>query len=339
MGDDPVRGHGPDAARHPAHRRRPPLPTRAAVGPPTVVGRTSAPRPGSATDQAVSPGRDVSPPGEAGRPPGARGGRPGATKARGAPPRPPTPVQHHRRTGRSGSRRGGLEGWVLGRGRSRVPSRTRLRGGDGGAGSGPSAAWDRPRATGRPPAKHERLFGSRSDRTTGFDLRTDAPVRIQPGTARSGSSGTWRTGRLRPERTDRGGRQARGAMTDAHRRQREILDFIAPGPATGLPALGARDRRGGRPHLALHRPRPPGDPPAPRLPPPRPDQAAGHRGPLRPGPSGAPSSAARCARPPRGRRRRRHRRAGQENVEEPLPVPADFTGEGELFMLRVRATP
>jgi repressor LexA len=26
----------------------------------------------------------------------------------------------------------------------------------------------------------------------------------------------------------------------------------------------------------------------------------------------------------------------QENVEEVLPVPADFTGEGELFMLRVR---
>ena len=26
----------------------------------------------------------------------------------------------------------------------------------------------------------------------------------------------------------------------------------------------------------------------------------------------------------------------EENVEELLPVPADFTGEGELFMLRVR---
>ncbi len=26
----------------------------------------------------------------------------------------------------------------------------------------------------------------------------------------------------------------------------------------------------------------------------------------------------------------------QENVEELLPVPSDFTGEGELFMLRVR---
>ena len=26
----------------------------------------------------------------------------------------------------------------------------------------------------------------------------------------------------------------------------------------------------------------------------------------------------------------------QENVEELLPLPADFTGEGELFMLRVR---
>ncbi len=28
----------------------------------------------------------------------------------------------------------------------------------------------------------------------------------------------------------------------------------------------------------------------------------------------------------------------QENVEEVLPLPADFTGEGELFMLRVRGT-
>jgi repressor LexA len=26
----------------------------------------------------------------------------------------------------------------------------------------------------------------------------------------------------------------------------------------------------------------------------------------------------------------------QENIEETLPLPADFTGEGELFMLRVR---
>jgi repressor LexA len=28
----------------------------------------------------------------------------------------------------------------------------------------------------------------------------------------------------------------------------------------------------------------------------------------------------------------------EENVEELLPVPADFTGEGDLFMLRVRGT-
>jgi repressor LexA len=26
----------------------------------------------------------------------------------------------------------------------------------------------------------------------------------------------------------------------------------------------------------------------------------------------------------------------QENIEETLPLPADFTGEGDLFMLRVR---
>ena len=28
----------------------------------------------------------------------------------------------------------------------------------------------------------------------------------------------------------------------------------------------------------------------------------------------------------------------QENVEEVLPLPADFTGDGELFMLRVRGS-
>ena len=74
-----------------------------------------------------------------------------------------------------------------------------------------------------------------------------------------------------------------------------------------------------------------------RLPAARPDEAARHRGPVRP--------ALRCA--ALERRPVRHVplvgdvAAGtdvlaQENVEEVLPVPADFTGDGELFMLRVR---
>ena len=50
----------------------------------------------------------------------------------------------------------------------------------------------------------------------------------------------------------------------------------------GLPAVGPRDRRGGRPHLPVHRPQPPGVAAAPRLPAARPHQAPCHRGPLRP---------------------------------------------------------
>ena len=129
-------------------------------------------------------------------------------------------------------------------------------------------------------------------------------------------------------------------MTDTTltERQREILEFIESTlQRPRLPAVGPRDRRGGRAHVVLHRARPPGHPPAPGLPPPRPHQAPRHRGPLR-------------RRLGRRRSRRRPVRhvplvgdvaAGtdvlaQENVEELLPLPADFTGDGQLFMLRVR---
>ena len=72
------------------------------------------------------------------------------------------------------------------------------------------------------------------------------------------------------------------------------------------------------------------------LPPPRPHQAPGHRGALRP----------HLGRPVERRPVRHVPLVGdvaagtdvlaQENVEEILPLPADFTGEGDLFMLRVR---
>ena len=65
------------------------------------------------------------------------------------------------------------------------------------------------------------------------------------------------------------------------------------------------------------------------------DQAEGHRDPARPrdgrrrAPAGPPGAAG-------GRRRRRLNVLAAEQVEELVPIPADFTGDGELFMLRVR---
>ena len=79
-------------------------------------------------------------------------------------------------------------------------------------------------------------------------------------------------------------------------KRKEILDCIAEaGPRAGLPPVGPRDRRGRRAHLLLDRPRPPGRPPARGLPAARPDQAAGHRGLLRPGLQGHRGVAARSA--------------------------------------------
>ena len=76
---------------------------------------------------------------------------------------------------------------------------------------------------------------------------------------------------------------------------------------------------------------------APRLPAPRPDQAAGDRGALGPqlrrgdgAPAGPPRARSSATSPPAPTcwPRRTSRSC--------CPVPADFTGEGELFMLRVR---
>ena len=91
------------------------------------------------------------------------------------------------------------------------------------------------------------------------------------------------------------------------------------------------------PHVAVHRARPPRHAPAARLPAPRPHQAPGHRGALRPARRAPRSSAGRSATCPLvGDVAAGTDVLAQENVEELLPLPADFTGEGELFMLRVR---
>ena len=95
-------------------------------------------------------------------------------------------------------------------------------------------------------------------------------------------------------------------------RQRQILDFIeAETTERGYPPSVREIGEAVGPHLALHRALAPGHAPAPRLPAPRPDQAPGHRGPLRPELGRRrPRAAPGAPRPARRRRRRRHRRAG-----------------------------
>ena len=120
-------------------------------------------------------------------------------------------------------------------------------------------------------------------------------------------------------------------------RQREILDVIDRSMRErGLPAVGPRDRRGGRPHLALHGAHPPRtlqrlgflrrDPTKPRAIEVRWDPNSGaavERRPVRHVPLVGDVAAGTDV-------------LAQENVEELLPLPADFTGDGDLFMLRVR---
>ena len=109
----------------------------------------------------------------------------------------------------------------------------------------------------------------------------------------------------------------------------EILEFIeSQARDRGLPAIGARDRRGGRPHLPLHGAQPPQHAQPARLPPPRPHQAPGDRGPL--GPElgrgdGTPPGAPRAA---RRRRRRRHRRARAGERRGTAAGPARLHGRG-----------
>ena len=121
-------------------------------------------------------------------------------------------------------------------------------------------------------------------------------------------------------------------------RQRESpRDHRAAHARAGLPAVGARDRRGRR---ASPRP-PPSTPTSPRCrgaatsgatpPSPAPSRSGGTR---RPTPSSTGARSATC--PLVGDVAAGTDVLAQENVEEVLPLPADFTGEGDLFMLRVR---
>ena len=103
-----------------------------------------------------------------------------------------------------------------------------------------------------------------------------------------------------------------------------------------LSAEGSRDRRGGRAHVAVHGAQPPRhaaalgflrrDPTKPRAIEVRFDPNSGaaiERRPVRHVPLVGDVAAGTDV-------------LAQENVEELLPVPVDFTGEGDLFMLRVR---
>ena len=121
-------------------------------------------------------------------------------------------------------------------------------------------------------------------------------------------------------------------------RQRQILDCIeASMRDRGPPAVGARDRRVGGAHVALHGPQPPQHAPEARLPAARSEQAPGHRGAATMGSVGAPRSSRR----PRGHVPLVGDVAAGTDVlarehQGVDAVPDDLTGDGDLFMLRVR---
>ena len=127
---------------------------------------------------------------------------------------------------------------------------------------------------------------------------------------------------------------ATGLTPEAARGPRDHREAHA-GP--GLPAVGPRDRRGGRPHLAVDRPRPPGRPAEARLPAPRPHQAPGDRGPVGPDLRRRHRAPARCATCPSSATWPPAPTCSPRRTSRSCcPLPADFTGDGELFMLRVR---
>ena len=95
-----------------------------------------------------------------------------------------------------------------------------------------------------------------------------------------------------------------------------------------LPAVGPRDRRGHRAHVAVHGAQPPQHAAAPRLPAPRPDQAAGHRGALGPQLRRRDGAPAGPPRPARRRRRRRHRRARRGERRGAAPGPGRLHRRG-----------
>ena len=148
----------------------------------------------------------------------------------------------------------------------------------------------------------ERVFPSTRFRTDVVGALVDAPSRSK------------RCVHLATRRPPTCGKPYRPPAGDPRLHQRSMR-------SPRLPAVGPRDRRGGRPHLALHRARPPRHPPATGFLP-RPHQAPGHRGPLRPGLGGQPSSGGRSATSPWSATWPPAPTCSpQENVEELLPAP------------------
>ena len=108
-------------------------------------------------------------------------------------------------------------------------------------------------------------------------------------------------------------------------------------PRPWLPAVGARDRRGGRPHLTVDGAQPPAHAAersatcAATRPSRGPSRCAGI--PTR----GRSWSAARCATCPSSATSPPAPTCSPRRTSRScIPLPADFTGEGDLFMLRVR---
>ena len=128
------------------------------------------------------------------------------------------------------------------------------------------------------------------------------------------------------------------ATTNLTSRQREILEVIDRYMRErGYPPSVREIGEAVGPHLALHRAQPPGVAAAAGAPAARSHQAARHRGPLGPVVRRRARAAARRATcrssatsppAPTCSRRRTSRSC--------CPLPADFTGDGDLFMLRVR---
>ena len=133
------------------------------------------------------------------------------------------------------------------------------------------------------------------------------------------------------QRAGRADRAAHGAAAPGARVHR-------PGGAPArLPAERARDRRGRRAVVTVHRARAPRRAPGQGLPPPRPDQAARASRSRSSRSRARRSSAGRCATsrcsatsPPAPACSR------PSTSRRCCPLPEDFTGDGELFMLRVR---
>ena len=120
---------------------------------------------------------------------------------------------------------------------------------------------------------------------------------------------------------------------DLTKRQKEIFDFIGKYAAKyRIPAHRARDRQGRRPALLLDRARPPREPREDRAAAPRPDQAAGDRGPGGQGqegdePAGLPLVGQVAAGEPI---------LAEENIEDYLEVPDVIGGENGDYILRVK---